>query len=579
MLLLKFRGILLSGVALFAVLVTPVLFAEEEEESVSSDRLLPPGVLLHVRLSDISDLKERLPKTGFGQMYQDESMAKIRAQVEKGFEKASEEAGKDLGFPLSDLLNLPTGEASFALLLPAGRDLSGVAIMEIDEQQETLDKALAKLDEALTSKGAKKKSETVEEVEVTIYETAKGEDSESEDSAKNTLCYFTKDGLFVAGTDLSVLQDVLTRWDGESEDVLAEEEIYSYIHSKCATREDDDSVMEWYADPIGLISAGLNANEEQAFQAMMFANYLPTVGLDKLKGVGGSFDIAEDDYDMHSKSFMYVEQPTSGVLRALVFPATDLTPPAWVGADVPQYTAMNWDAAGAYTALVEMADTIQNQPGASEQAMAKVSKDLGFNVKSDLIDLLDGQIVFLNAVSGDTEKPQQRIMMAVKLKDSTKFQETLNAMLEKAGSSVTERDFEGTKVYDIQSPDPNMSPALSISKDHLFVSTHADMLEAALRPSASDDETLAESEDYIEIKKLMPSMNSMVSFSDLSAQLKPSYEMLKKGQLDGVTEGQFDFSVLPDFEKIEKFFSISGSYTIPDEKGVYSESFLFGADE
>jgi len=578
MLLSKFRGILLSGVSLFAVLLTPVLFAEEEE-SVSSDRLLPPGVLLHVRLSDISDLKERLPKTGFGQMYQDESMAKIRSQVEKGFEKASKDAGKELGFPLSDLLNLPTGEASFALLLPAGRELAGVAIMEIDEQQETLDKALAKLDEALSSKGAKKKSETVEDVEVTVYETPKDEDSESADSPKNTLCYFTKDGLFVAGTDLSVLQDVLTRWDGESEDVLAEQEIYSYIHSKCATREDDDSVMEWYVDPVGLVTAALNANEEQAFQAMMFATYLPTVGLDKFKGVGGSIDLAEDGYDMHSKSFVYVEQPTSGVLRAFEFPATDLTPPAWVGADVPQYLAVNWDAAGAYTALVEMADTIQNQPGASEQAIGKASKELGFNVKTDLIDLLDGQVVMLNDVNSESEKVQQRLLVAVKLKDSTKFQETLNAILEKAGSSVTERDFEGTKVYDIQSPDPNMSPALSISKDHLFVSTHADMLEAALRPSSRDDETLAESEDFIEVKKLMPSKNSMISFSDMGAQLKPSYDMLKKGQLDGVTEGQFDFSVLPDFEKIEKFFSISGSYTIPDEKGVYSESFLFGTDE
>jgi hypothetical protein len=96
----------------------------------------------------VSDLKERLPKTGFGKVYQDDSMDKIRAKIEEAFEKGSEEAGKELGFPLSDLLNLPEGEVSLSLIQPAGRTLAGVVIMEIGDQEETLDKALEKLDEA-----------------------------------------------------------------------------------------------------------------------------------------------------------------------------------------------------------------------------------------------------------------------------------------------------------------------------------------------------------------------------------------------------------------------------------------------
>ena len=237
MLLSKIRRILLSGVSLFAVLAVPALFAQDEEVT-SSDRLLPPGVLLHVRISDISDMKERLPKTGFGKMYQDDSMSKVRDKIEEGFNKASEEAGKELGFPLSDLLDLPAGEVSFALLQPAGRDLAGVVLMDIGDKQETLDLALAKLDEALTKNGAEKRSETVDEVEVTIYEIPK-QGSDSADGPKNTFCYFAEDGMFVGGSDLSVLQDILGRWDGESDDVLAEEPVYSYIRTKCATREDD----------------------------------------------------------------------------------------------------------------------------------------------------------------------------------------------------------------------------------------------------------------------------------------------------------------------------------------------------
>ena len=576
MLLPKLKRILLSGVSLFAVLVAPMVFAEDAE-APSVDQLLPPGVLLHVKFSDVSDLRERLPKTSLGKLYQDESMAKIRDEVQKGFDKASEEANKELGFPLSDLLNLPTGEASFALVQPAGRDLAGVAVMDIGDHKETLDKALGKLDEALTTKGgAKKKTETVEDVEVTVYEIGSEEDSEN--ATKKTFCYFVNDGVFVGGSDFALLEEILGRWDGESEDVLAEQEVYSYIREKTATRsEDEGAAIEWYVDPIGLITAGLNSSEETAMQALMFSSYLPMVGLDKFKGMGGSLDLAQDGYDMHTKTLTYVEQPTSGVLRAFEFPATDLTPPAWVGADAPAYSAMNWDASGAYTALTEMTDAILGKPGTAEQQVAAISKELGFHLKDDLIDLLDGQIIFLSDVKADSEPVAQRMLIALKIKDSAKFQETLNTLLAKAGSAVTERDFEGSKVYDISAPDPNMSPALTLSKDNLFVSTHADMLESALRTSR--EETLADSKKFQEIKKLFPAKNSMISYSDTAKNLKPYYDMLKSGKLDGVTEGTFNSSLFPDFDKISKYLTISGTYTVPDEKGVYTEGFLFGTDD
>jgi Protein of unknown function (DUF3352) len=576
MLLSNFRRFVWSGVSLLALVLVPVLQAEDKE-SVPSDRLLPPGVLMHIRISDMTDLKERVPKTGFGKLYADESMDKVRAKIEEAFHKGAEEAGQELGFPLSDLLNLPTGEVTLAILQPAGRDLAGVVLMEIGEQQETLDKALAKLDEALTANGAKKKTETIEEVEVTIYELPKsGADESSEE--KNTFCFFAEDGLFVGGSDLSVLQDVLDRWDGDSDDVLAEEEVYSYIREKCATREDDDSVVEWYIDPMGLIGAALNANEELAFQALMFQSNLPVTGFDKFKAIGGNMDLAEGGYDVHYRSLIFVEQPTTGVLRAMEFPATDLTPPTWVGASAPQYVAMNWDAPGAYSALVEMTNALAG-PGVAEQQLDELAQRAGFHPKDDLIDHLDGQMVMLSDINPEAQEVAQKVLFAMKLKDKTKMQETLNVILEKAGSNVKEREFEGTKVYDIPSPTPEVAPAFAIAKDYFFISTHADMLEAALRPSSSGDETLAGSKSYQKLVKLMPAKNSMLNFSDMAKQLKPSYEMVKSGKLDAAFEGQFDSGILPDFEQISKFFSISGGYVIPDENGVFTESFMFGTDE
>lgn len=571
MFLAKVRRIAACSAILTSLFVVPVVMAADDD-SVASDRLLPPGVLLHVRVSDVSDLKERLPQTGFGKVYQDESMAKFRDQLEQIFEKGSEQAGKELGFPLSDLLNLPEGEVSLSLIQPAGRTLAGVVIMEIGDQKETLDKALEKLEEAVTAQGATKKTETIEDVEVTIFEKSKpGSDSE-----KNTFCFFTEDGKFVGGSDMTVLQDVLSRWEGDSDDVLAEQDVYSYIRKKCATRSNEESsVVEYYVDPMGLLMAGLNSSEELSMQALMVSTYLPTLGLDKFKAVGGNLDFAEGNFDVHSKSLMYVDQPTTGLVRAFEFPATNLAPPAWVGSSAPSYTAMNWDGVGAYDALTEMADTFLSQPGAAAQKVSEFATQLGFHPKDDVIDHLAGPVVMLSDVNPEATQVAQKFLLAVKLKDSSAFQETLNVILEKAGSQVTERDFEGVKVYDIQAPNEEIHPAVAIAKDHLFIVSHADMLEAALR---SSDDSLADSDNYKKIAKLLPSNCSIVSFSDLRKQMKPTYDMLKSGKLDGAVEGQIDFSALPEFEAVEKYFSISGSFTVPDEKGVYSEGFMLGVD-
>lgn len=375
---------------------------------------------------------------------------------------------------------------------------------------------------------------------------------------------------------MAVLQDILSRWEGDSDDVLAEQEIYSYIREKCATRSSDDpSVIEYYFDPMGLVMAALNSSEELSTQALMVSAYLPTVGLDKFKAIGGNLDLAEGDFDVHSKSLMYVEQPTSGLLRAFEFPATDLSPPAWVAASSPAYTAMNWDAAGAYNAIVEMVDTIAGQPGMAAQNVSKFATQLGFHPKDDLIDHLEGPIVMLGTANPRGQQMAQKFLFALKVKDAKAIEETLSAILQKAGGNVTQRDFEGVTIHDISSPNDEVSPAVAVAKDYLWISTHADLLEGALRPS---DEPLSDSANFKKIAKLMPSNCSMVSYSDLRAQLKPTYDMLKSGRLDGITEGQFDFSIFPDFEKIEKYFTSSGSYTIPDEKGVFSEGFMLGAE-
>ena len=90
-----------------------------------------------------------------------------------------------------------------------------------------------------------------------------------------------------------------------------------------------------FIDPINLVTTALQMSGQNSVQASMFLGFLPTLGLNGFRGVGGSMDLATGDFDSESRTFMFVDQPASGVMGLFQFPAADLAPPEWVPACSP----------------------------------------------------------------------------------------------------------------------------------------------------------------------------------------------------------------------------------------------------
>lgn len=585
----------LWNTALFAALLA-IQFAAgplAAADKVPSDKLLPPTVYAYISIPNITELKSRFMETSTGALVSDPALNDFWAEIKPKLDDASGELTKNLGVSLNDLLALPTGEFAVAYAQPEGKQAALVGLLDYGESEEVVEKLLKKAQEALEEQGATRSVQDFEGTEIVVYTFGKsdsdaadkedsdeGESEEGNESVGSTLAYFLKDSYVVAGSNVAILETVLGRWSGESESTFATNEVYRYILDKCRSGG-TKSVADFYVDPIGLATNLIGTYGQQNFAAQMALGFLPAIGLTNFKAIGGSVDFGGDEYDSVVRAFAYVEQPTTGLLNVLRFPATEQSPPKWVSEDATTYFAINWDVEGAYGAVEELVDTFQG-PGALEQIIDELAESGAgpqVHIKKDIIDQLTGSIHVVSDMADPDDVQSSRFLVALGVKDETKIKALLAKVAESEGFPAEQREFEGTLIYEMDLPVPGQTEATKMgvcfAHNAFMFSTNVTLLESVIRAS-SDQPTLADSDEYKHIAKHFPDQTSLLGFQNQRTEMKALYEVFRSGQGGEMTGGALegvDFSKLPPFETIEHHLLPTGTYAIPDERGALIVSF------
>lgn len=578
-------AILCSAVQLFAA------------DAIPAERRLGTDVVAFVSVRNINDLKGAWGKTQLGQLVQDKELAPFLKQFEPHWQKLTGEFEKEVGIPLNDVLTVPHGEVAVAVVSSGGKPMGLAAFLDFGEKKEVVDKLLEKMDKAITeSDKAKRSEEDVEGTPVVVYnfpqdeEEGDGDDKAKKPKNPNALTYFIKDSNLVFASRVDIVKNILTRWDGQHEKTFAEKQVYKYLKDRCKG-ENAETVphVTFFIDPIGILKGALSMNEATSSQSTMILATLPTLGLDKLKGFGGTLDLGTDEFDTVSRMLVYVEQPPSGVLNAFQFPVKDLSPPKWVSAGVSTYGALNWDLQAVYTTVETLFDTFKGQG-----ALEKVIDDLAtqedgpkIHLKKDFVDQVTGTITIVgNVPENGEELSGERYLIGVELKDEGALRKVMERLADLEGFPGKVREFEGEKIFEMpvdrEADDDKGAayhPAVSIVKKNLMFATHVAELEAIMRADG-DKEPLSDSEAYKSIAKRIPEQTSSISFQRSDAQLKMIYEALKSGALtEALSQDDFelDTSTLPEFSVLKKYFLPSGGYMKPDERGWFMMGFSLRA--
>ena len=549
------------------------------QDRVSTDKLVPRNTVFYISVPSVENLKTRFGESSYGKLKDDENLKEFVENLKEGIAKASEKFETDTGVKLDALLGLPSGEAAFALVRPPREKIAFELIMSYGDNSALVESLLEKADAALTEKGAKRSTEEFEGTNVTVYTTEqKTVDPFGDEQIKeNKIAVFTKDNRLVVSSSVTAVEQTLVRWDGQHENTLASNEVYSYIMDRCKI-EGSQPVLNYFIDPVNFVTAASMSADEPDIRLTMLLGMLPTLGLNNLKGAGGSTHIATEEYDSINNLVIYVDQPTSGLLDVARFPAIEQSPPKWVAEDTTSYIAANWDVSTAFDAIRFLVDSFRGQ-GNFDQTIDRLANAEGgpnIHIKKDIIDNISGRLHVITkseiGEAGATQLPLaiEKALVALELKNVDAMSGTLSQAAQTPGFPGKSRDYRGTNIYEVPLPTPpeasvQQSLAIAIVHDHLMFSNDVERLEQAIR---GDGKPLSESAEFKQIATKMPAKTSIIGFQKQNTQIKSLYDLLRKAPQLSEQVG-VDFSKLPPFETIEKYLKPQGTFFAPDQKGVF----------
>lgn len=565
-----------------AVLITIATLAQATQaaDAIPAERRLPREVVAYVSFRNAADFRTQFALSREGKLLSDESLADFRAAGMEKLNQVSAIITEHLGLGLTELVDLPHGEVAASLaVLPDGK-LSGSVLLDFGDKEDAVRKMLDKLNERSNEQGLEKSEEEFEDTKLTIYKKAA---EGAGQPAMDAVAWFIKDSFLVVGNTPQTLKSILTRWDGSHDGVLAENQVFRYVSDACRDSSQDAApLLNWFVDPLGIAKAVVAAQPQNAMQAGMILSLLPAIGLDKFKGIGGSFDMARGDYDMVSRMIVYMEPPVKGVLNVFQFNPGSQVPPRWVTADAESYFTIHWSVDRAYLAIEGLVDSFQGA-GALARLLQQFSEndEIGnIHVKKDLIDLLSGKVHVVGAPTPDDDD-SDRFLVALEVKDAGNARKTLRKLAQIQGVQFKEREFQGETLYEFEMPDTGdgepSSAGIVVAENHLMFANDVKLLEQVLRGSEGR-ESLADSAEYKRIAARFPENAVGSSFARENDPLQAIRALVGNPFLLHspllADDGHASLAdKLPAPEAVKKFSALSGSYVQPDERGLKIISF------
>lgn len=591
---LLFRTV--TAVALAATLLVRPAAAQDEAPPT---KLLPPTVFAYFAVPDVTEFKERVGDSAFGALLEDPKLEPTFDQIREKLAEAGGKIQEQLDVSIQELLEVPSGELAFAVCDVPGDSIGLVLILDYGDNGATVDTLVAKAEAELEKNGSVRSDQQFEGTDIVVFtRPSSGDESSNLDDldiegenggaaggrAGMNIAWFRKDNRIVIGNGPPILEAILARWSGEHSETFANDDVHSYIQEQCRI-DDRQPAFVWFANPIGGLQAALTRAENSPPQLQMVSAFLPMLGLTSLKGVGGSADVATNDFDGVSKAFFYVDRPASGnlgVLGVFEFTPAEMQPPDWVSESATGYFGANWNVSGAVGSIQSLVDNLQG-PGAFDQLMQRAANSENgpkLNPRTDFLDQLSGIVhmatwpLEYDRTAGETQSPQQPTVIALGVKDEAKMKDVLARLAETPNFPGETRQFEGATIYELPMQNPQGGApgtmGVTVAKSQLIFSTEIAKLEGLLRESGGTP--LAETDAYQEIAAHIPDQVSLIGYQDQRDQFKVVYEMLRSGENQQLSEN-FDFSTLPPFEDIAKYLRTSGSYAVPDEKGALLVNF------
>jgi len=574
-------------VAIFAAtLIVGVLSRPAWADRPSAPHLLPISTVAVVSVTDAPEMAEKFMNTSLGRMSQDPQLKPLLEHLYGAVVEATAALKDQVGLTLPELLAIPQGELTVALVAPEEGPPAAVVLLDAGNQLSNARKLLERGTDALDQSPAVRSEKTVSGTEIVIYDNVGPQ--------RGQAAYFEKDDTIVAATDVGVLEGMLKVWDGGKGDTLSDNQNFAAIMSRCRGEKDERPQLIGYVDPVGIMRS--IAQDNTQMQLALIA--LPALGLDGLSGIGGSVILDTEQFDSILHVHVLLESPRTGVLKMIAFEPGEAKPENWVPADVASYTTLHWNIEKTYKSLAVVYDSFNGEGALAQELERRILGPTGVDFEKEFLQALDGRITMITRIERPVTLRSRGVLVGLKLADKASIEKVLEKVYKLPDSNVTRETYAGKKYFRVDPPRfremppeqrPPM-PAFGIVGDYLMVTNQASLLEKVIATSAGSSSLAKELDFKLIAAKIQRQAGgatpALVSFNRPEEFLAMLYELAiaenTRTRLAAAGENNpFLRSVdkalkdnpLPPFAVIRQYLAPGGAMLVDDETGIHYTAF------
>ncbi|WP_442484928.1 hypothetical protein [Aeoliella sp. SH292] len=606
-----------------------ILACKAQAAAPGSEKLLPATTVAYVSIANADDFEQRFKQTQIGQFAQDESLKPFIDHLKKTVPKKLGDIEERVGVSLQDLQNIASGELAWGIVNRETGRAASILVVDTTGNDAQRDEVIKKLDEYLVGLKATKSTSEAGGITIQQYDVP----PQGDDKPARTAAYFVHENLLCVSDNAGAVAEVAGRMSGSATDAVDSIAEYQAVLNKC---QSDAGIPEanvtWFVRPFPLADA-IRTIRPRTREGEDRVEQLRKQGFDAVKAVGGLVNVAPDPkHDFIHRTAVFAP-PVKGapegqkyLLGMNIFKtpnSSDLTLHNWTPRMIARYTTVNIDLLNAFDNIDTVFDSmIAGYEGAFKTAMDRFKDDpFGprIDFRNDIVASLGTRVCMMTDYTLPIETDSERFMLAIDVKPekAETLKVAIGKYLEKDG--YLKKDLEGREIwefqpeeveeFDIGLDDGALVPegegdaggderlltrsAVCVDAGQLFIASDVEFLRLAFK-QASENESLAESFDYIAVKdalaKLAPKEQCSWSFTRTDETIRPTYVMLNENRLPQsesffarllnellttpadqknqlLREQKLDGRELPSYELARRYFGPSGRSVRADEDG------------
>ncbi|MHB1306231.1 MAG: hypothetical protein ACYC23_04030 [Limisphaerales bacterium] len=565
------------------------------------EQILASDTLAVLAIPDYSRMLESQKTAPYFQLWRDESMRPFRDKFVAKFTKEFiEPMERQLGLKMADYLDLARGQITLAVTRNGwngtAEPLPGfIALIDTREKSELLAKNLGEVRKKLTESGQTLKSERIRDVEFTSLPV------EVPDGPKFQLSFGQAGPVLVVGTATADLERVVARLAGGGSQPLAELPAFDKNYQSLFRAAESYGWINFTQVNEVLTQVITGAAAASGGDSGASGKIIENLGLNGLKTLASASRSGSDGAEIE----MAMTVPADlrrGLFKLIATEGKDSSPPSFVPSDAISFSRWRidgqkfWDTLDA--TIGEMTGGTVNTFFIAPINEAGKQKDPNFDLRRSVIGNLGDDVVsYQKAPRGVTlealnNQPALTLIGTANGEQLIQSLRTLvaalgsNPMLAGAAGSLEfkEREFLGKKIHSLPLPATEGAEAAErnimfcASGGFLAISLDAAILEEYLRSSETKPKPLSETPGLANAAQKVGGMaTGLFGFQNDLENMRVLYELAKANEdllatvmaasplaeslppeeRQKALKEWFDFSLLPPFDRISKYFGIS----------------------